>query len=188
VAYGVLRTILRTRTATLHARLDNMVATCCMGNTLELERLLLIHYDAFTLLVPALERAGADLLYPEWDGRTRLEALEEDLRVLGAFPQTLPLDRPSLTKRSQTWGALYALEGSRLGNRVILRSVMERGTQNERRATTFLAAGLEDRSAWGKFVAQLDKLQFSGEAFELAALGAAQVFETYVKVAEKRSG
>jgi heme oxygenase (biliverdin-IX-beta and delta-forming) len=164
------------------------MVTSCVGNTLRLERLLLIHYDAFTLLVPALERAGADLLCPGWDGRTRLEALEEDLKVLRMRPQRPLTHWPSFTERPEIWGALYALEGSRLGNRIILRRVMERGTQDERRATQFLADGLEDPSAWGNFAARLDDLQFSGEAFELAALGAEQVFETYLKVTEKHLG
>jgi heme oxygenase len=165
-----------------------MVGTSCVGNALRLERLLLIHYDAFTLLVPALERAGADVVCPGWDGRVRLEALEGDLRVLRARPQRPLTPKPSFTRRPEIWGALYALEGSRLGNRVILRRVMECGTQEERRATQFLSDGLEDCSAWGKFAVQLDDLQFSGEAFELASLGAEQVFETYLKAAKKHSG
>jgi heme oxygenase (biliverdin-IX-beta and delta-forming) len=187
VTHGAIRTLLRAKTATLHARLENMVSTCCIGNTLGLERLLLIHHGAFKLLAPALERAGADLVCPGWDGRTRLEALGEDLRVLRVRPQRPLTYRPSFAKRPEIWGAIYALEGSRLGNWIILRRVMKCGTQDERRATQFLANGLEDRSTSGKFTA-LDGLRFNGEAFELAALGAEQVFEMYVKLAEKHAG
>jgi heme oxygenase (biliverdin-IX-beta and delta-forming) len=188
VTRGVVQTMLRARTAMLHARLNEKISSSCVGSTLRLRHLLTIHYDALTLLVPALEQASADdLVCPGWDGRARLEALEEDLRVLHAHPQSSHTHRPSFTTRPEIWGALYALEGSRLGNRVILRCVMEWGTQDERRATQFLADGLEDCTAWDKFVAQLDDMQLYGEAFELAALGAEQVFKTYLRSAEKYS-
>jgi heme oxygenase len=57
---------------------------------------------------------------------------------------------------------------------------MECGSEAERRATQFLAQGLEDRTAWGGFLARLEGLQYCGEAFELAVLGAERVFETYL--------
>jgi hypothetical protein len=68
----------------MHAGLDRMISSSCVGGTIRLGRLLTIHYDALTLLVPALERAGAEHVCPEWEGRSRLAALEEDLRVLRA--------------------------------------------------------------------------------------------------------
>jgi heme oxygenase len=179
--------MLRTRIAALHARLDKMVNSSCVGDTLRLGRLLTIHYDALTLLVPALERAGAEHVCPGWEGRSRLAALEEDLRVLRTRPYRTPAHPPSFARDPEIWGALYALEGSRLGNRIILHRVIECGSEDERRATQFLADGLEDCTAWGEFVAQLDDLHYFGETFELAVLGAGRVFETYLNSAERYS-
>jgi heme oxygenase (biliverdin-IX-beta and delta-forming) len=184
----VTRTMLRARIAALHARLDRMVNSSCLGDTLRLGRLLTIHYDALMLLVPALERAGAEHVCPGWEGRSRLAALEEDLMVLRTRPYRPPAHRPSFAREPEIWGALYALEGSRLGNRIILRRVMECGSEDERRATQFLADGLKDRTAWSEFVAQLDDVHYCGEAFELAVLGAERVFETYLNSAERYSG
>jgi heme oxygenase (biliverdin-IX-beta and delta-forming) len=172
----------------LHTRLDRLVNSSCLGDTLRLGRLLTIHYDALMLLVPALERAGVEHVCPGWEGRSRLAALEEDLRALGMRPNANPAPQPSFVSEPEIWGALYAVEGSRLGNRIILDRVMEGGSEDERRATQFLAHGLEDRTAWGGFVAQLDDLHYRGEAFEWVVLGAERVFETYLNSAERYSG
>jgi heme oxygenase len=171
----------------LHTRLDRLVNSSCLGDTLRLGRLLTIHYDALILLVPALERAGAEHVCPGWEGRSRLAALEEDLRALAMRPNTHPAYPPSFVRKPEVWGALYAVEGSRLGNRIILRRVMECGSEAERRATQFLADGLEDHTAWGEFSARLEAQQYCGEAFELMALGAERVFATYLDLARRYS-
>jgi heme oxygenase (biliverdin-IX-beta and delta-forming) len=172
----------------MHTRLDRLVYWSCLGGTLRLERILTIHYDALMLLVPALERAGAEHVCPGWEGRSRVAALEEDLRALGMRPNTNPAYPPSFVREPEIWGALYAVEGSRLGNRIILRRVMERGSEAERRATQFLARGLEDRTAWVGFSARLETLQYCDEQFELAVLGPERVFETYLDLAGRYSG
>ena len=177
--------MLRTRTAALHARLDRMISSSCLGDPLRLGRLLTVHYEALTLLVPALERAGAEHVRPGWEGPSRLAALEEDLRVLRTRPNAISAHSASFVTEPEILGALYAIEGSRLGNRIILRTVMECGSEGERRATQFHA---HDRTAWGGFLARLDDLQYCGEAFELAVLGAERVFETYLDSAGLYSG
>ena len=171
----------------LHTRLDRLVNSSCLNDTLRLGRLLTIHYDALMLLVPALERGGAEHICPGWEGRSRLTALEEDLRALGMCPNTNPAYSPSFTREPEIWGALYAVEGSRRGNRIILCRVMECASEAERRATQFLTHGLEDHTAWGEFLARLEALQYCGEAFELAVLGAERVFETYLDLAGRYS-
>jgi heme oxygenase (biliverdin-IX-beta and delta-forming) len=171
----------------LHTRLDRLVNSSCLGDTLRLGRLLTIHYDALMLLVPALERAGAKHICAGWEGRSRLAALEEDLLALGIRPNANPACTPTFVREPEIWGAVYAVEGSLLGNRIILRRVLECGSEAERRATQFLAHGLEDCTAWGGFLARLEALRYSGEAFELVVLGAERVFETYLDWAGRHS-
>jgi heme oxygenase (biliverdin-IX-beta and delta-forming) len=188
VTHSVIRTKLRARIIILHTRLDRLVNSSCLGDTIRLGRLLSIHYDALMLLVPALERAGAEHACPGWEGRSRLAALEEDLKALGMPPNRNPAHPPSFVREPEIWGALYAVEGSRLGSRIILRRVMKSGSEAERRATQFLAHGREDRTAWGGFLARFEAIQYCGEAFELAVLGAERVFETYLDSVGRYSG
>jgi heme oxygenase len=183
----MIRMMLRARTATLHAHLDRVLHLPCVDGALRLGRLLAIHYGALTLLMPALERAGAKHVYPEWEGRSRLAALEEDLRLLGVRPDQISGRSPSFAKEPEIWGALYVTEGSHLGNRVMFHRVMECGNEDERRATQFLSGGSEEGSTWRKFVAQLDNHHYRGEAFEWAAIGAERVFETYLDCARRCS-
>jgi heme oxygenase len=180
--------MLRARTATLHAQLDEVVNSSCLDVALGLGRLLIIHHDALMLLVPALERVGAGHVYSEWEGRSRLAALEDDLRLLRVLPRRIPGDPPSFANEPEIWGALYALEGSRLGNRIILEKVTKCGREDERCATRFLSHGLEGTTAWVRFVAQLDDLHYCGEAFEWAVHGAERVFETYLNSAKRYAG
>jgi heme oxygenase len=187
VTRSVSGTKLRARIEILHTRLDRLVNSSCLGDPIRLGRLLTIHYDALMLLVPALERARAEHVCPGWEGRSRLAALAEDLRALGVRPNANPAYPPSFVREPEIWGALYAVEGSRLGNRVILRRVMKSGSEAERRATQFLAHGQEDRTAWGGFLTRLEALQYCGEAFEFAVLGAERVFEMYLDLAGRYS-
>jgi hypothetical protein len=94
VTRSVFRTKLRARIAILHTRLDRLVTLSCRGDTIRLGRLLTIHYDALTLLVPALEQAGAGHLCPGWEGRSRLAALQEDWERWGCVLTRPPRTRP----------------------------------------------------------------------------------------------
>jgi hypothetical protein len=64
---------------------------------------------------------------PVGSARGRLEGLD-------ILPNTNPAYMPSFVREPDVWGALYAVEGSRLGNRIILLRVMECGSEAERRA------------------------------------------------------
>src|SRR5262249_40898507 len=109
VTRSVFRARLHARIAMLHTCLDGLVNSSCLGDTLRLGRLLTIHYDALTLLVPALERAGAEHLCPGWEGRCRLAALEEDLRALGTRPNRNPGHSPSFVREPETWARFMPL-------------------------------------------------------------------------------
>jgi heme oxygenase len=180
-----MRPRLRARVEALHARLDQLIEASCFGETLNLRRLLAIHHTTLGTIVPALECAGAAHLFPGWEGRSRLSALEADMAGLGADPPPRIDAEVSFRTEQEVWGALYAIEGSRLGNRVLLQRVMERGDGLERRATRFLAHCPEDGAGWLCLVARLEALNYGGAEFEGIVRGAERVFGAYLMAAER---
>ena len=83
------------------------------------------------------------------------------------------------------WGGLYALLGSRLGNKVVLRRLAEGGEPAD---SAFLRPGAEDGPVWRRF---LDRLEAAlgpaagADAFRDAVEGAAAVMERYLDAAER---
>lgn len=157
----------------------------CLGEPLDLRRLLTIHHAALAAIVPALEDAGAARLFPGWEGRSRLLALETDMAELRADPPRCLSIEVLFPSEQEVWGALYAVEGSRLGNQVLLRRMAEHNNGLERRATRFLAHRAEKDVAWPRLVVRLEALHYRGEDFETVAHGAERVFNTYLIAAER---
>jgi heme oxygenase len=180
-----MRSRLRARTAALHACLDRVIEASCLGEPLNLRRLLTIHHAALGAIVPALECAGAARLFPGWEGRSRLSALEADMAELRADPPRRLAIGEYFQSEQEVWGALYTVEGSRLGNQVLLCRIAQRGNGLERHATRFLAHRAEDAVAWPRLVVRLEALDYRGEDFETVARGAERVFNMYL-VAAKR--
>lgn len=179
--------MLRARLEARHARLDQTIGSLCFRDGIDLRHVLAIHYEALGSIVPGLERAGAALLFPGWDGRSRLCALKHAMALLQADlpPQCVERDL-SLPSEQEVWGALYAVEGSRLGNRVILRRVVAVGSDLERQATRFFADVPQDGATWPRLLERLEALDYRGEDFEAAALGATKVFDVYLSAAERQ--
>jgi heme oxygenase len=125
-------------------------------------------------ILPEVERvlAPAELL-PAWTGRTA--ALLQDLADLGeAPPQTLPFPLPA--GPAGRWGALYVLEGSRLGGAMLRRSLPAGAP------TTFFDAR-HGPGRWQAFLARLDATG-SSPAWRTAALsGALATFAAFTAAA-----
>lgn len=172
-----MRQQLRDRLAPTHEALDQAVSARCLAGGINLPMLLRIHGAALPRLVSAMDAAGAATLYPGWDGAARLAALRDDLDRLGLAPDQPAGPAPEFADVSELAGALYAIEGSNLGNTVILRRVLVEGDLRTREATAYLRHG--ERGGWPRFVAWLesrDDLQFDG-----VVRGAERVFACYAE-------
>lgn len=178
-----MRQRLRKGLAPLHERLDARITAVCLWPRADLQRLLAVHAQAFPPVVAGLQAAGAARLWPGWDGPERLAALSAELdrgTLHGGAPPAERFETPSMA-----WGGLYALLGSRLGNRVILRRLAEGGEPAD---SAFLRPGSDDGPEWRRFLDRLETAlgPSAGDGAHRDAIeGAALVMERYLDAAER---
>lgn len=136
----ILRQRLRQATQDAHQRVDGGFSRYELQEPDSYRAFLQTHALALPRLEDALEGGGALQLLPDWPERRRVQPLLRDLRRLGA-PLPEPLAAPDLPGRSYVLGALYVLEGSRLGGRLLLEQVRESHDPVVRSATEYLGHG-----------------------------------------------
>lgn len=104
---------LRSHTRTCHERVDAAFSMFDLSDPGSYADFLRAHATA---LLPLEAWMRADELIAGWHGRS--DALRTDLAEIGVeAPPPLRLNMPS--DEATRWGALYVLEGSRLGGRVL---------------------------------------------------------------------
>jgi heme oxygenase len=179
-----MRFRLRDRVSALHERLDQTIEAKCFAAGVRLDRLLMIHHQALTAIVPALERAQARRALPGWDGPSRLSAIEADLKMLGITPAAQDMVDLVLAADEEIWGFLYVLEGSSLGGRILLRRVEHDGSPAQLRALRYLR-GSGVGGCWSSLISRLDALDYHGDPFEIAVAGARKAFDVYLAAATR---
>jgi heme oxygenase (biliverdin-IX-beta and delta-forming) len=132
---------------------------------------LCLHQRTETKVEPFLSRI-ADLDFP---ARRRSSLIAESLGSLG---QTASVDGaacPDIRTRAEAFGALYVLEGSSLGGRVILKELRRRGTSLA--GLGFLDPyGADAGQRWRSFLIILERELKSGEQKADAVKGALDTF------------
>jgi heme oxygenase len=110
-------------------------------------------------------------LLADWPERRRGELIAADLAELGAeLPE--PIAPPRLGGEASMLGALYVLEGSRLGGALLKRSL------SDRVPCRFLAAP-QQPGAWRKLLAKLDECLYEPARVGEACDTARQVFRRF---------
>jgi heme oxygenase len=126
-------------------------------------------------LEQALLAADVGAILPDWAQRARTAALRADLGVVDV-PVAPP---PLLAGEARQFGALYVLEGSRLGAKLLLPELLARGSTRVRAATRYLRHG-EGRRMWPSFLAQLESSQATRRYPDDAIAGARAAFALFV--------
>lgn len=157
------RTVLRRATHDHHERVDRVYSQVRLDDRTAYGRFLTAQAAAHIAVEQALEAGGIAAIVPDWAARTRRDQLVADLAELGlATPPlagTLRLDGDAALL-----GALYVLEGSRLGGTLLKRSVPADFP------TRFLSNA--DSAAWQALLRQLDQ-HLDSDATRAAAVDAA---------------
>ncbi len=122
----------------------------------------------------AIENAGILRLLPDWSERRRAPLLFADIRALGdQMPALLP--PPALGCEAALWGALYVLEGSKLGGALLAKSVPDH----------LPSSYLAPRGPKGAMRLFMERLDASDVDDPAAAVSAARtVFDLFLKAGQ----
>ena len=165
------RSHLRSATAEAHERVDRLFGAYDLADREGYRRFLLAQAAAFLPVEASLDAAGAGRLLADWSARQRGDRLKADLADLGAEVPP-PVLSPSLCSPADIAGAIYVLEGSRLGGALLKEALPETVPRR------FLEAPQEPGS-WRKLLERLDDFLYEPAALDAAVLVAKGVFQSF---------
>jgi heme oxygenase len=147
-----LRTRLKHATADAHRQLDRSLMAFDLKTTTGYRRFLEASAGALLPLEAALLESGVDDIIQDWPSRSRTDAILKDLTQVEGRLHLMPA--PAAFSRSALVGAVYVLEGSRLGARFLLKIVTRAADPVTGRATAYLSHGSEQQ-LWEQFLVLL---------------------------------
>jgi heme oxygenase len=142
--------MLRAATRGAHDRVDALFSGFDLSRTADYRRFMAAQAAAFLPAEAALNEAGAGRLFPGWSEARRAPLLIADLDELG-ITHTPHDVAPAFASPAAVVGAVYVLEGSRLGGALLARRLAP-GLPRR-----FLSAALPT-GGWRAFLAQLEQL------------------------------
>jgi heme oxygenase (biliverdin-IX-beta and delta-forming) len=141
--------IIRQATQTSHCRLDVALSRLNLAIPLYYEGFLRSQAEALFPIEAALEFDRIESILPDWPTRARTLALTRDLKTLGVVCDPLPT--PVFKSPAEMLGAVYVLEASRMGERVMLARLAENPDSESMNATAYLRHGFGKRF-WPSFL------------------------------------
>jgi heme oxygenase len=132
---------------------------------------------AYIPVESALDRSRAAAVLPDWERRRRADLLRSDLRDLDADYESLPT--PVFANPAAVLGAIYVLEGSRLGG-----AMLKRGLRPDLPARFLGAAG--EPGAWRRLAARLDDGLAEPDMLDAATGAAREVFGLFELAGQHR--
>jgi heme oxygenase len=162
------RAALRAGTRAEHERVDRLFGRLDLAASRDYRLFLLAQATAFLPVEAALERAGVAAIVPDWPCRRRSQLLRDDLAALdAALPAQEPA--PDLLGAPAILGAVYVVEGSRLGGATLRRDLAPGLPQS------FLA-DKRVPGGWRKLLETLDHSLYETAAIDSALQAARAVF------------
>ncbi len=165
---------LKGETADLHARVE---ASLRLATRADYARYLSIMADMHDAYDPMFRDMPEPLVAGRLGKSARARA---DLTALGAVTTPLRLSMPRLGN-DEALGALYVLEGSSLGGRVLLRMLRERHGQ-ELPVSYLEGYGAATSSMWRALASALDACAGDAQVADRIVAGASQCFAKHLEV------
>ncbi len=170
------RAALRTATAENHEIVDAAFACFDLADPDGYRRFLTAQAGGFLAVEAALDEAGAEAALPDWPTRRRAGLLLADLADLSVTPPEPFAPLPHFSGKASMLGAIYVIEGSRLGGALLKRSVPETFPRR------FLDAR-QDAGSWRRLLKSLDENLLRPDDLDAAILSAKKVFARFAKAA-----
>lgn len=179
--FSSARGLLQSATAPLHARVDRFMSALLQQRVGGYEQFLAHSAEAIFPLELALGKAGVSSILADWPQRSRAAALHADLRALSltAPAATSPSNASIFCDEASMFGAVYVLEGSRLGATVIHRLLREASSGKSQDALSYLTHG-QGMQLWPTFLQELEASDAVRHRPEAAIAGAITAFETFL--------
>jgi heme oxygenase (biliverdin-IX-beta and delta-forming) len=171
------RAVLKAETRVHHERVDAIFSCLDLSDPGQYRRFLAAQAGPFLAVEAALDRSGLEGAVPDWPARRRSALLRADLEDLGLAIVADPL--PQLDETASQLGALYVLEGSRLGGAVLKRHVPASSP------CRFLNA-VPPKGSWARLLEILEEHLYGTERIGLAVEAAKAVFARF-EAAGRRS-
>jgi heme oxygenase len=173
------RAVLRAATAAEHGRVDAGFSRFDLASEAGYRAFLAAQAEGFLPVEIALDKSGAETFLPDWPQRRRGDLLRADLAALNV---TVPEPFPApyfLSIKAPMLGAIYVLEGSRLGGAVLKKTV----------PSHFPRRFLEARQAagsWRRLLQTLDEFLIRPGDLDAAIEAAKEVFARFERAANAR--
>ncbi|MCI4662229.1 MAG: biliverdin-producing heme oxygenase [Neomegalonema sp.] len=172
------REYLQRSTRGMHERVDQLASRMDLAERAEYIVFLRASCEALGLIEARLEQSGVQALLPDWAQRRRSDAIRQDLAQLNA--KAAPLDARSTQPYStdEAWGALYVLEGSRMGARLLCGRAKSSKAPDVIANMRYLTHG-DGQPLWREFLLALEQAANNRLDLPLASQGALSAFETF---------
>ncbi|MFH6959139.1 biliverdin-producing heme oxygenase [Flavobacterium aquidurense] len=148
---------LRKQTEASHHQLEKLVIAKLkkIYSDEDYVNLLKIFFAYFIRLEVAVKPYISSEILPDYAERRHAASLADDIISLGFMPSALPdVIVPSIDNTVKALGALYVMEGSIMGGRIIIQMLDKRGiTQG---ISFFAGYGSDTETRWSSFVEVLD--------------------------------
>ena len=174
--------MLRRETRAWHESVELAFDRFDLGRPEGLDGFVLAQASAILSLEDALDAAGVQRLLPDWPDRRRGSALAADLAERGLVPSGVLA--PKFANPGRMLGAVYVLEGSRLGGRVLARRI---DACHGGRHPRFLSHD-PGPGAWPRFLAVLDTADCPSVDLLAGANEAFVVFHEAAACSENEAG
>jgi heme oxygenase len=159
----MLTEVLKSETKTAHTNLEGrMIPSIKAIQTHEdYRRLLEMMYGFYQPLEDRIDAYINDDIMPGYNERRKAALLAQDMAVLNssvpATPERLCADLPEISSYAQALGAMYVLEGSTLGGKIIAGMVQKRVGEVHNALHFFNGYGEKAMEMWLAFKEQMNK-------------------------------